>query len=136
MTAGSDPLEASTSGRPDLAKQAATAEFRIGRLLIAMTYAAVAVLVVGVVLMVGAGISPLDPGPAFDPAELVSQLTSLTPAGFLWLGLVIVIATPIVRVIGAAISFGLTRQWTMVAIAIAILIVIASGVVIALTVTG
>jgi uncharacterized membrane protein len=121
---------------PDLRQRAARSEFRIGRVMIGMTYVAVAVLVIGVALMVAAGISPLAGGPAFDPTVLIAQLTSLTPAGFLWLGLVVVIATPIVRVIGAAISYGLTGQWTMVAIAIAILVVIVAGVVIALTVTG
>jgi uncharacterized membrane protein len=120
---------------PEHREMALRAEFRIGRVMIAMTYVAVAVLVIGVALMVAAGISPLAGGPAFDPADLVAQLASLTPAGFLWLGLVIVIATPIVRVIGAAISFGLTREWAMVAIATAILVVIVVGVVIALTVT-
>jgi uncharacterized membrane protein len=119
----------------DVARQTAAAETWIGRLLIAMTYAAVAVLVIGVGLMVVAGISPLAGGPPFDPADLVAELTSLTPAGFLWLGLVVVIATPICRVIGAAISFGLTGQWTMVGVAIAILVVIVAGVVIALTIT-
>jgi len=57
----------------------------------------------------------------------------MSPVGFLWLGLVIVIATPIVRVIGAAISYGLASQWTMVAIAVAILVVIVAGVAIAAT---
>jgi hypothetical protein len=135
VSGGITPSDTTASGRVGLADQAAIAEFRIGRLLIAMTYAAVAVLVVGVGLMVWAGISPLDPGPPFDPAGLVAQLTSLTPAGFLWLGLVIVIATPICRVIGAAISFGMTGQWTMVGIAIAIHNVNAARVVNARTVT-
>jgi len=44
-------------------------------------------------------------------------------------------STPIVRVIGAALSFGLTGQWVMVAIAIAILVVIATGIVVALAAT-
>jgi uncharacterized membrane protein len=112
---------------------AAVAEFRIGRLMIAMTYASVAVLVIGVALMVAAGISPLSGGPAFDASQLLAELTSLSPVGFLWLGLVIVISTPIVRVIGAAISYGLAGQWIMVAIAIAILVVIVAGVAIAAT---
>ena len=115
--------------------ETARAEFRIGRLLIAMTYASVVILVVGVALMIAAGISPLSGGPAFDAADLIAELMSRTPAGFLWLGLVVVIATPIVRVIGAAITFGLHRQWIMVLIAIAILVVIATGVVIALAAT-
>jgi hypothetical protein len=32
-----------------------------------------------------AGISPLAGGPPFDPSVLVAELTTLTPAGFLWL---------------------------------------------------
>lgn len=112
---------------------AAAAEFRIGRLMIGMTYASVAVLVIGVALMVAAGISPLSGGPAFDPTQLIAELVSLSPVGFLWLGLVIVMATPIVRVIGAAISYGLAGQWPMVAVALAILVVIVAGVAIAAT---
>ena len=112
---------------------AAVAEFRIGRLMIGMTYASVATLIIGVGLMIVAGISPLSGGPAFHPSQLLAELTSLSPVGFLWLGLVTVIATPIVRVIGAAISYGLAAQWTMVAIAIAILLVIVTGVAIAAT---
>jgi uncharacterized membrane protein len=115
--------------------QAERAEWRIGRLLIAMTYASVAILVVGVGLMVAAGISPLAGGPAFDASQLLAEIGSLTPAGFLWLGLVVVIATPIARVIGAALSFGLTGQWVMVGVAIAILVVIATGIAIALATT-
>ena len=116
-------------------EHSARAEWRIGRLLIAMTYTSVAILVVGVLLMVAAGISPLSGGPPFDPSELIAELTTATPAGFLWLGLLFVIATPIVRVIGAAISFGLGGQWIMVWIAVAILLVIVVGVVSALTLT-
>ena len=117
------------------AEQTASAEFRIGRLLIAMTYTSVAILVVGVLLMVAAGLSPLAGGPPFDPTVLVAELASATPAGFLWLGLLVVIATPIARVIGAAISFGLSGQWVMVGVAAAILVVIVLGVVSALAVT-
>ena len=116
-------------------EHSARAEWRIGRLLIAMTYTSVAILVVGVVLMVAAGISPLSGGPPFDPSALVAELTTGTPAGFLWLGLLFVIATPIVRVIGAAISFGLGGQWIMVWVAVAILLVIVIGVVSALAFT-
>jgi len=127
------PAPPTPAGDREFKGIAAVAEFRIGRLMIGMTYASVAVLVIGVGLMVAAGISPLAGGPAFDPSQLLAELTSMSPVGFLWLGLVIVIATPIVRVIGAAISYGLASQWTMVAIAIAILVVIVAGVAIAAT---
>jgi uncharacterized membrane protein len=131
VSATDQPRSAATDR--DLRGVAAVAEFRIGRLMIGMTYTSVVVLVIGVALMVAAGISPLSGGPAFDATQLLAELTSISPVGFLWLGLVIVIATPIVRVIGAAISFGLAGQWTMVAIAVAILVVIVAGVAIAAT---
>ncbi len=81
------------------------AERTIGRLLIAMTYVSVVLLVVGVVL--GSRV-------------------------ILDLGIVVVIATPITRVAGAAISYGSTGQWVMVGISAAILAIIALGTAIAI----
>lgn len=107
-------------------------ERRIGRLLIAVTYLAVALLLVGVGLMALGGISPLDDGPSFDPATLVADIVALDPAGFLWLGLLAVIATPLSRVIAAAVGFARSGDRMMVAVALAILLVIAIGVVAAL----
>jgi uncharacterized membrane protein len=115
--------------------QAAAAEYRIGRLLIAMTYVAVGLLVVGVVLMIADGISPLSNGPGLDLATLPSQLLALDPAAFLWLGLLAVVAAPIGRVIVAGIGYARQADWLMVAIALGILAIIAIGVASALTVT-
>jgi uncharacterized membrane protein len=103
-------------------------ESAIGRLLIAMTYASVVFLVIGVGLMAAAGIGPLDGGPALDPASLMAGLVSLEPAAFLWVGLGIVIATPIVRVAATGIAYARQGQWTMVLVSGAILVVIAIGV--------
>ena len=115
--------------------RAAAAEYRIGRLLIAMTYVAVGLLVVGVVLMIADGISPLSVGPGLDLATLGSQLVALDPAAFLWLGLLVVVATPIGRVIAAGVAYARQADWLMVAIALGILAIIAIGVGSALTVT-
>ena len=109
----------------------ARAEATIGRLLIAMTYVAVTLLVLGVALMAAAGISPLAAGPSLDLATLASQVAAAAPAGILYLGIIVVIATPITRVIGAALSYGADRQWVMVGVSVAILGVIALGVAIA-----
>jgi uncharacterized membrane protein len=106
-------------------------ERRIGRLLIGATYLAVVLLGIGVVSMVVNGISPLDGGPPIDPGAITAGLTSMTPAGFLWLGLLVVIATPISRVVAAAVGFGRAGDARMALIAVAILLVIVSGVVIA-----
>lgn len=112
----------------DTAGRSVTAERAIGRLLIAITYVAVALLVIGVVLLLGKGISPLDGGPGIDLSLLGRQLTSFDAAGFLWLGLLTVMATPVSRVLLAAVAYGRARDWSMVGIALAILAVIAAGV--------
>jgi uncharacterized protein DUF1634 len=100
----------------------------IGRLLIRLTYLAVTFLVVGVGLMAAAGIGPLDGGPSLDLGTLVADLAALRPAAYLWVGLGIVLATPISRVTAAGIAYGRQRQWTMVLVSIGILAVIAIGV--------
>ncbi len=115
--------------------RAAAAEQRIGRLLIATTYVAVGLLVVGVALMVADGISPLSVGPGLDLATLGSQLRALDASAFLWLGLLAVVAAPIGRVIVAGVDYARQADWLMVAIAVGILIIIAIGVGSALAVT-
>jgi uncharacterized membrane protein len=111
------------------------AERLIGRLLITVTYVAVGLLVIGVVLMAADGISPLSGGPSLDLDTLAAQLRALDPAGFLWLGLLAVIAAPIGRVIVAAVAYARDADWLMVGISIAILLVIAVGVASASAVT-
>jgi len=96
----------------------------IGRLLIGVTYVATALLVVGVLLMIASGISPSSGGPGLDLASLPTDLITLTPSGFLWLGLLAVIATPLSRVIAAAVGFWLAGDRRLVAVAVAILVVI------------
>jgi uncharacterized membrane protein len=104
----------------------------IGRLMIALTYIAGVFLIVGVLLMFAGGISPLSGGPPLDLAALPGDLASLQPAGFLWLGLIVVIATPIGRVAAAAVGFGIARDRRMVGVAMAILLVIAVSIATAL----
>jgi uncharacterized membrane protein len=96
----------------------------IGRLLIGLTYTAALLLTIGVLLMVASSISPLSGGPALDLSSLVADLASLQPAGFLWLGLLAVIATPLSRVAAAAVGFALVGDRRMVAVSIAILVVV------------
>jgi uncharacterized membrane protein len=104
------------------------AERQIGRLLILLTYLSVVLLVPGILLMLAAGISPLDGGPALDFATLLSEVAALEPAGLIWLGLLAVIVTPIGRVISAAVAYGRAGDWSMVWIALGILSIIAVGI--------
>jgi uncharacterized membrane protein len=101
------------------------AERLIGRLLTGITYVSVALLVAGVVLLLAAGTSPDSGGPAMDPGRLVPDLLALKPAGFLWLGLVAVIAAPITRVTVALVAYARDRDRLMVGVSAAILVVIA-----------
>ena len=109
-----------------------TFERTIGQIMIGVTYVAGVLLVIGVLLMLAGGISPLSGGPRLDVGSIVADIASLQPAGFLWLGLIAVIATPITRVIAAAIGFGLAGERRMVLVAIAILGVIAVSIATAL----
>ncbi|TFG68986.1 MAG: DUF1634 domain-containing protein [Thermomicrobiales bacterium] len=111
------------------------AERLSGRLLIGFTYVAVALLALGIVAMVMAGISPLAGGPALDLETLFDGLEGLDPAALLWLGLLVVIAAPIGRVVVAGAAYAAEADWRMVTISAAILVIIVIGVVSALTVT-
>ena len=103
-------------------------ERRLGRLLIVVTWIAVVLLLIGVLLLLAGGISPLSGGPGLDPGRLVADIGALAPAGFLWLGLLAVIATPISRVLGAAVGFIRGGEPLMAAISATILAVIGLGV--------
>jgi uncharacterized membrane protein len=110
-------------------------ERSIARLLTVGTYASVALLVVGVVLMLTSGIGPLSGGPVFDPARLVPDLLAFRPGGFLWLGLITVVATPAARVVASLVGYARRGEQRMAIVAALILLVIALSVALAV-VTG
>ena len=94
--------------------------------------ASVALLTIGVALMAARGIDPLGPPPPpFDPATLVADLVRLDPTAFLWLGLILTIATPTLRVLASLVGFARTGQRRMVVVSVAILVVIALSVAVA-----
>jgi uncharacterized membrane protein len=108
----------------------------IARLLTIGTYVSIALLVVGVGLMLGTGIAPRSGGPAFDPWSLGSDLVALRPAGFLWLGLVAVVATPAARVVAALVGYARRGERDMMLIAGLILVVIGLSVTLATALEG
>jgi uncharacterized membrane protein len=93
-------------------------------------YAAVALVGVGVALMVGDGRSPLEVAPGLDPGSLVADLVALRPSAFLWLGVIVVLATPPIRVATALIGYLRDGEREMALVALLILAVIALGVVV------
>lgn len=108
----------------------------IARLLTVGTYASIALLVMGVALMLGTGIAPRSGGPRFDPQSLVSDLVALRPAGFLWLGLVAVVATPAARVVASLVGYSRRGERDMMLIAGLILVVIGLSVTLATVLEG
>jgi uncharacterized membrane protein len=106
-------------------------EVTLGRVLIGLTYAAVALLVVGVVVLLATGQTPLSGGPDLNVDSLVADLQSRDAAGFLWLGLLAVIATPVAQVVLAGLAFAREGDRLMVLVAAAILATLATGVFIA-----
>lgn len=109
----------------------------IARLLLGGAVVGVALLAVGVVLMAVNGISPESPTfPPFEPATLLADMVALRPEGFLWAGIVILIATPIARVMGELVTFAMRGDRIMAGVAVAILGVVALSVVAALIVEG
>lgn len=117
-------------GRPD----AAAIESLIARLLVAGTYLAMLLILVGVAGMLLTSIDPLHhpTPPPFDPAAIPGDLVALRPAGFLWLGIGLVIALPVGRVIVAGLGFLGTRDRRLTLVALGVLLVVTISVVAAL----
>ncbi len=103
----------------------------IARLLTYGTYVSVGLLGIGTILMFAGRIAPLAGGPPFQPELIVDDVVHLRAAGFMWLGLVAVIATPTARVVAALIGFVRRGERTMALVSALILAVIALSVVLA-----
>jgi uncharacterized membrane protein len=113
-----------------------TIDIKIGRLITLGTYVAVALLAVGVILLLAAGHSPLEGGPPLDLATLPSDLLTLQPEGFLWLGLLTVIAIPSARVAAALVAYVRTGERAMAVVSAAILGVIALSIGLGMSLEG
>lgn len=122
-------MTSATPPATDTRARARQAERLIGRLLTAITYVSVGLLLVGVLLLMAAGTSPTSGGPGMDPSRIVPDLLALRPAGFLWLGLIAVIAAPVSRVAVALVAYVRDEDWLMVGVSSAILLVIAIAVI-------
>jgi uncharacterized membrane protein len=103
-------------------------ESQIARLLTIGTYASIGCVAIGVVALLASGVSPFAAAPALDLARLGGDIAALQPAGFLWLGLLGLIATPAARVAAALVGYSRSGERTMVVVAALILVVIAIGV--------
>jgi len=122
-----------TTATGTVASEGATVrlERSISRLLAGGTYLAIVLLAIGFGLMLVNGISPLDQAPPFDVRQIPADILALRPTGFLWLGLIVVVATPSSRVIAALVGYARSGDRRMVIVASAILVVIGISVLLA-----
>ncbi len=103
----------------------------IERLLLGAVALSVALIVVGVALSL-----VRDEGLPRDVvgfADMAAALAQGLPAAYLSLGLMALIATPVLRVIGSLVVFALDRDWRYVLVAVAVLAIIAASVMIGRT---
>jgi uncharacterized membrane protein len=98
----------------------------VARLLVVGTWLAMGLVLAGVILMLADGIDPLDHGavPPFQLTAIPSQILALEPVGFLWAGIVLIIALPIGRVVVSGLGFLAARDLRMAGISLAVLVVV------------
>ncbi|MEO8208247.1 MAG: DUF1634 domain-containing protein [Chloroflexota bacterium] len=102
----------------------------VARLLRVGTHAAVGLIALGVLLLLRAGASPLDPAPSLAIGQIADDLGTLEPAGFLWLGLLVVLLTPTARVVVSAVGYARLGDRRMAVIAVLVLAVVGAGIIV------
>ena len=107
----------------------------LARVLQVGTYVSMGLVAIGTLLLIAGGHSPLDAGPMLNLSTLPGDLLALKPDAILWLGVLGVLFTPALRVVGAMVGFARAGERRMVAIAVAIIVVVGLGIVAGL-VTG
>lgn len=103
-------------------------ESSLARVLQVGTYASITLVAVGAVLLVVNGRSPLDQGAPLVIGRLLADIAAGRPEGFLWLGILGIVATPGLRVVGALIGFARGGERELAVVAFLILVVVALGV--------
>jgi uncharacterized membrane protein len=111
-------------------------ERAIARVLTVGTYVSVAVLAVGTAMMLASGVQPLEGGPRFDLGQVGDDLVHLRATGFLWLGLIAVVATPASRVVASLVGYLGDGERLMAVVAVLILAVIVLSVGLAIGLEG
>jgi uncharacterized membrane protein len=119
-----------TQAGPGPVAHLAGLEGRVSRLLLVGTYAAMALIAAGTVLLLASGRSPLDVAPGLDPGRLVADLLALHPAGLLWIGLLVVVVTPAARVALSLAGFVQAGEREMSIVALLILLVVLAGIIV------
>jgi len=107
---------------------------RLDRLLSALLLVGLSLAIV--LMVVGAGLAAAHAdggiGHAGSVSDIPRALAGLEPGGFVDLGLLVLLATPVARVLVLLIGFASRRAWLFSAISLAVLAIVALSVVIGL----
>jgi uncharacterized membrane protein len=112
----------------------AAVESVIGRVLVVGTYVAMLFILIGVLGMLVDSINPMSHAilAPFDLAAIPGDILALRPVGFLWLGILTVIALPIGRVIFAGISLLAAGERRLALVSLGVLLVVITSIVAAI----
>ena len=106
-------------------------ESLVARILVVGTWVAVGLILIGVLGMIASGIDPMahPPVPAFDLAAIPGDLVALRPAGFIWTGILVVMALPIGRVVVAGAGFFAAGERRLALISALVILVVGLSIV-------
>lgn len=108
-------------------------ERTVARLLGVGTWVAIGLVFAGVAGMLLSGVDPLSPVvPAFSLVRIPGDLLALRPEGFLWAGLVTVMALPLGRVLVAGVGFLAAGDRRLAFVSACVMLVVTASVVAAL----
>jgi uncharacterized membrane protein len=127
------PIPGTTSAQ----ETAAHLESLAARLLTWGTRVAMALILVGVLGMLASGVDPITATtPGFSLAAIPGQLLALQPVGFLWAGLIVLVALPIGRVVVSGAGFLAAGDRRLALVSALVILVIAVSIVAALGLEG
>jgi uncharacterized membrane protein len=71
-----------------------------------------------------------QPTPTVEPhlREILTNVIALRPSGFMTLGLVVLIATPILRVIGSVFAFAYERDWRFMGVTLLVFVIVLTSI--------
>lgn len=99
----------------------------VHRVLIVGLALSTALMLVGIGFELARGMALPEAG--LGPGHVFPRLAALRPSGFLTLGLLVLIATPILRVVGSITAFLYERDWRFAGVAALVLLIMVASIV-------
>jgi len=113
-------------------------EALVSKVLVVGTWTAMALILVGVLLMLLTGLDPLahGPTPPFDAARIPADIVALKPEGFLWAGIALIVALPVGRVVVAGVGFLAAGDRRLALVSLLVFLVVVGSVAAAFVLEG